>query len=396
MIDLYRQRKNAVLEAHHALLGRKNYPIVPGNGIFLRYANPVLTADHIPLEWRYDFSPENNPYFMERIIMNSTFNAGAIRWNGKFVLVVRVEGADRKSFFAFAESDNGLDNFRFRDRPLVLPQLEEPDVNVYDMRLTLHEDGWVYGVFCTEKRDRSADDWNQSAAVAQCGIIRSKDLERWERLPNLVSAAPQQRNVVLHPEFVNGKYAFYTRPQDGFIDAGAGGGIAFGIADDITRAVIADEQIIHAKKYHTVYEAKNGQGPAPIKTEEGWLHLAHGVRSTAAGLRYVLYLFMTSLEDVTRIIYEPGGYFLAPYDAEYTGDVGNVLFSNGWIVGEDGTVYIYYASSDTRMHVALSSVNQLVDYVKNTPADGFYSCYSVEKVNRLIRQNNRIHEQQGT
>ena len=396
MIDLYRQRKNAVMEAHRALLSRKNQPALPGNGIFLRYANPVLTADHIPLEWRYDFCAENNPYFMERIIMNATFNAGAIRWKDKFVLVVRVEGADRKSFFALAESDNGIDNFRFRDRPLVLPQLAEPDVNVYDMRLTRHEDGWVYGVFCTERRDSSADDSDQSAAVAQCGIIRSKDLEQWERLPDLLSSAPQQRNVVLHPEFVDGKYGFYTRPQDGFIEAGKGGGIAFGVAEDITRAAIGEEQIIHAKKYHTVYESKNGLGPAPIKTAEGWLHLAHGVRNTAAGLRYVLYLFMTSLEDITRIIHQPGGYFLAPFGAEYTGDVGNVLFSNGWVVADDGRVYIYYASSDKRMHVALSSIGQLVDYVKNTPGDGFYSCYSVEKVNRLIHQNERIHEQQGT
>jgi len=384
------------MEAHRALLSRSNRPTLPGNGIFLRYANPVLTADHIPLEWRYDFCAENNPYFMERIIMNATFNAGAIHWKGKFVLVVRVEGADRKSFFALAESDNGIDNFRFRARPLILPQLAEPDVNVYDMRLTQHEDGWVYGVFCTEKRDPSADDFDQSAAIAQCGIIRSRDLEKWERLPDLISSAPQQRNAVLHPEFVDGKYGFYTRPQDGFIEAGRGGGIAFGLVKDITRAVIEEERIIHARKYHTVYEAKNGEGPAPIKTAEGWLHLAHGVRSTAAGLRYVLYLFMTSLQDVTQIIYQPGGYFLAPFGSEFTGDVSNVLFSNGWIAADDGRVFIYYASSDTRMHVALSSVDQLVDYVKNTPADGFYSCHSVEKVNRLICQNEQIHEQQGT
>lgn len=384
------------MQAHRTLLSRKNHPVLPGNGIFLRYENPVLTADHVPLEWRYDFCAESNPYFMERIIMNATFNAGAIQWNGKFVLVVRVEGADRKSFFALAESDNGVDNFRFRQRPLVLPQLDEPDVNVYDMRLTRHEDGWLYGVFCTEKRDPSADESDQSAAIAQCGIIRTKDLERWERLADLRSSAPQQRNIVLHPEFVDGKYGFYTRPQDGFTETGKGGGIAFGLAEDITRAVIGDEKIVHAKKYHTVYEAKNGQGPAPIKTSQGWLHLAHGVRNTAAGLRYVLYLFMTSLEDVTRIIRQPAGYFLAPSGGEYVGDVSNVLFSNGWVASGDGTVYVYYASSDSRMHVAVSSVAQLLDYVNHTPEDGFYSSFSVENVNNLICKNKLVHEKQST
>lgn len=392
MIEVFVRRKEAIVNEYKALIERENQPVLPGNGIYTRYENPVLTAMHVPLEWRYDFYEKSNPFFMERISVNSTFNAGAIRWKNKYVLMVRVEGVDRKSFFALAESENGLDNFKFRSEPISLPQLSEPDVNVYDIRLTEHEDGWIYGIFCTERKDTAATLENQSAAIAQCGIIRSKDLEVWERLPDLITKSPQQRNVVLHPEFVNGMYGFYTRPQDGFIETGEGGGIAFGLTKDIMNAVIDEEKIIHAKKYHTIYETKNGQGPAPLKTQEGWLHLAHGVRNTAAGLRYVLYLFMTSLEDLTKIIYQPAGYFLAPVGDELVGDVGNVVFTNGWIKDEDGQVFIYYASSDTRMHVALTSIDQLLDYVKNTPADGYYSNLSVERVKSLISKNLTYHE----
>jgi len=392
MVEIFKQREKAVVEAHKALINRKNRPVLPGNGVYLRFEWPVLTAEHVPLEWRYDFSEESNPYFMERIGSNATFNAGAIKWEGKYVLMVRVEGVDRKSFFALAESENGIDNFKFREEPILLPQLADPDVNVYDIRLTEHEDGWIYGIFCTERRDESAPLSDQAAALAQCGIIRSKDLVKWERLPDLVTNSPQQRNVVLHPEFVNGMYGFYTRPQDSFIEAGTGGGIAFGLAEDIKKAVIREEKIIHEKKYHTVYEAKNGQGPTPIKTSEGWLHLAHGVRNTAAGLRYVLYLFMTSLDDLIEIIYQPAGYFLAPKGDEFVGDVGNVVFANGWIADDDGKVFIYYASSDSRMHVALTSIDQLLDYVKNTPKDDYYSVRSVEKIRSLIQKNREYNE----
>src|SRR5690606_33604196 len=392
MIEVFVRRKEAIVNEYKALIERQNQPVLPGNGIYTRYENPVLTAMHVPLEWRYDFYEKSNPFFMERISVNSTFNAGAIRWKNKYVLMVRVEGVDRKSFFALAESENGLDNFKFRSEPISLPQLSEPDVNVYDIRLTEHEDGWIYGIFCTERKDTAATLENQSAAIAQCGIIRSKDLEVWERLPDLITKSPQQRNVVLHPEFVNGMYGFYTRPQDGFIETGEGGGIAFGLTKDIMNAVIDEEKIIHAKKYHTIYETKNGQGPAPLKTQEGWLHLAHGVSNTAAGLRYVLYLFMTSMKDLTKIIYQQAGYFLAPVGDELVGDVGNVVFTNGWIKDEDGQVFIYYASSDTRMHVALTSIDQLLDYVKNTPADGYYSNLSVERVKSLISKNLTYHE----
>jgi len=387
MIKVFERRKEAIVKEYKALIEKKNHPVLPGNGVYLRFVNPILTAKHVPLEWRYDFYEKSNPFFMERISVNSTFNAGAIKWKDKYILMVRVEGVDRKSFFALAESENGIDNFRFHKEPISLPQLSDPDVNVYDIRLTAHEDGWVYGVFCTERRDESAHMGNQSAAIAQCGIIRSKDLEVWERLPDLITNSPQQRNVVLHPEFVNGMYGFYTRPQDSFIEAGKGGGIAFGLTKDIMNAVISDEKIIHAKKYHTVYEAKNGQGPAPLKTPEGWLHLAHGVRNTAAGLRYVLYLFMTSLEDLTKVIYQPAGYFLAPVGDEFVGDVGNVVFTNGWIKDDEGRVFIYYASSDTRLHVALTSTDQLLDYVKNTPPDGYYSALSVDRIKDLITKN---------
>lgn len=357
------------------------------NGVWERYKNPVLTYNHVPLHWRYDFNPETNPYLMERIGSNAVFNSGAIKWKGKYLLVARVEGVDRKSFFAIAESPNGVDNFRFWDRPITMPQTDDPDTNIYDMRLTAHEDGWVYGIFCAERKDRSVAD-DLSAATASAGIARTRDLITWERLPDLKSPS-QQRNVVLHPEFVDGKYALYTRPQDGFIDTGSGGGIGWALVDDMTNAVIDSEKIIDQRFYHTIKEVKNGQGPHPIKCTEGWLHLAHGVRNCASGLRYVLYMFMTSLEDPTRLIASPAGYFLAPQDSERVGDVSNVLFSNGWIVEDDGTVYIYYASSDTQMHVATSTVEKLVDYCKNTPQDGLSSAKSVENINDLIDRNMR-------
>jgi 4-O-beta-D-mannosyl-D-glucose phosphorylase len=357
------------------------------NGIYYRYRFPVLTAEHTPLFWRYDLNESSNPHLLERFGINSVFNAGAIKLRKKYLLVARVEGNDRKSFFAVAESDNGVDNFRFWDEPVVMPETDDPDINVYDMRIVEHEDGWIYGLFCTERKDKNADNANESAAVAQCGIVRTHDLKHWERLADLKTPSPQQRNVVLHPEFVNGQYAFYTRPQDFFIEAGKGGGIGFGLSATIENAEITNEIVIDEKKYHTVYESKNGLGPSPIKTDEGWLHLAHGVRNTAAGLRYVLYLFMTSLDDVTKVIYRPAGYFMAPVGDERIGDVSNVLFCNGWIHDDDDKVYIYYGSSDTRMHVAVSSIELLKDYVKNTPADGMRSATSVRTVNELIRKN---------
>lgn len=363
-----------------------NKEILPSNGIYERYKNPVLTAAHVPLYWRYDLNPETNPYMMERIGVNATFNAGAIKWNGKYIVVARVEGNDRKSFFAIAESPNGIDNFRFWDEPVTIPETEYPDINVYDMRLTLHEDGWIYGIFCSERKDPSAPQGDLSSAVAAAGIIRTKDLKNWERLPDLVSRS-QQRNVVLHPEFVNGKYALYTRPQDGFIDAGKGGGIGWALVKDITNAVIEDEKIINCRYYHTIKELKNGEGPHPIRTSKGWLHLAHGVRGCASGLRYVLYLYVTALEDPTKVIAEPAGYFMSPQGIEYEGDVANVLFSNGWIVDDDGKVYIYYASSDTRLHVATSDVNRLLDYCFNTPVDGYRSAISVKNIKELIACN---------
>jgi 4-O-beta-D-mannosyl-D-glucose phosphorylase len=365
-----------------------NLPQEKSNGIIQRYQHPVLTAGHVPLNWRYDLSPQTNPYLMERIAVNAVFNAGAIKWQGKYCVVARVEGADRKSYFAVAESSNGIDGFVFRDYPIVMPETEEPDTNVYDMRLVNHEDGWIYGLFCTERRDPSAPKGDQSSAIAQCGISRTKDLDYWERLPDLVTKSPQQRNVVLHPEFVKGKYAFYTRPQDSFIEAGKGGGIGFGLAEDITRAVIEEEKILHEKQYHTVYEAKNGQGPAPIKTKSGWLHLAHGVRNTAAGLRYTLYLLMTSLDDLTRVVAKPAGYLIAPEGDERVGDVSNVVFSNGWILDDDlQTIFIYYASSDTRLHVATTTVDRLLDYAMNTPPDRLRSAASVQSIIDLINSN---------
>ncbi|MGS2763540.1 glycoside hydrolase family 130 protein [Sinomicrobium sp. M5D2P9] len=384
---------DAIRASHQSLIEQPNIPEDNLNGIYVRYKNPVLTADHAPIPWRYDLDPETNPFGQQRIGINATFNPGAIKWKGKYILAVRVEGYDRKSFIAIAESPNGTDNFRFWDEPVLIPQTEESDTNVYDVRLTLHEDGWIYGIFCTERKDPDAPDGDTSSAVANAGIIRSKDLVNWERLPDLVSDSGQQRNVVLHSEFVNGKYAVYTRPQDGFINVGSGGGIGLGYIDTMTNPVVMDEQIINNKVYHTVYELKNGLGPAPIKTAEGWLHLAHGVRNTAAGLRYTLYMFMTDLDDIGRVIYQPAGYFMAPNYTETLGDVSNVLFSNGWICDDDGTVYIYYASSDTRSHVAVSSVDRLLDYVKNTPADTFVSGGSVRNIIALVRKNKALKEQ---
>lgn len=386
MKELFDQRLAAVTAEYEDLVKRKNEPVLPGNGIFERYKYPVVTAEHAPVFWRYDLSPETNPNLLERFGINGTFNAGAIKWNGKYLLVVRVEGNDRKSFFAIAESPNGVDNFRFWDYPISLPETNDPDVNVYDMRLTAHEDGWVYGVFCSERKDPNAPVGDLSSAVAAAGIVRSKDLINWERLPDLVSKS-QQRNVVLHPEFVDGKYALYTRPQDGFIDAGSGGGIGWGLVDDITNAVVGEEKIINSRYYHTIKELKNGEGPHPIKTSRGWLHLAHGVRACAAGLRYVLYLYVTDLEHPEKLIAEPAGHFLAPMGEERVGDVSNVLFTNGWIADEDGTVYIYYASCDTRMHVAVSTVDKLLDYCFNTAADGYRSKTSVDTLSALISKN---------
>lgn len=382
----FEERIFSVVSDHKKLVSRKNEPVLPGNGIFERYKYPILTAEHTPVFWRYDMSPETNPFFMERFGINGTFNAGAIKWQNKYLVVVRVEGNDRKSFFAIAESPNGVDNFRFWDHPIVIPETNDPDVNVYDMRLTSHEDGWIYGVFCTERKDTSAPAGDLSSAVAGAGIVRTKDLKKWDRLPDLKSDH-QQRNVVLHPEFVNGKYALYTRPQDGFIDAGKGGGVGWALIDDICNAKIESEEIINFRYYHTIKELKNGEGPHPIKTSMGWLHLAHGVRMCAAGLRYVLYLYLTDLENPEKLIAEPAGYFMAPIGEERIGDVSNVLFSNGWIADEDGTVYIYYASSDTRMHVAVSSIERLLDYCINTPPDGYRSATSVQTLNSLIDKN---------
>ncbi|MCA0382044.1 MAG: glycosidase [Bacteroidetes bacterium] len=373
---------------HELLLHRPNEACAGTNGIVQRYTHPVLTAAHVPLEWRYDLNPEDNPYLMERIAVNAVLNAGAMKWQNKYVLMARVEGADRKSFFAIAESEDGIQGFRFWDTPCVIPETYDPDTNVYDIRLVQHEDGWIYGLFCTERKAKGVPASDQSSAVAQCGIVRTTDLKTWERLPDLVTPSPQQRNVVLHPEFVDGKYVFYTRPQDGFIDAGRGGGIGLGFATSMEQAVITEELLLDKKMYHTVYELKNGLGPAPIKTAHGWLHLAHGVRNTAAGLRYVLYLFMTDLADIGKVIYKPAGYFMAPEGEERIGDVSNVLFSNGWIADEDGRVLIYYASSDTRMHVAVSSIDQLLDYVMHTPADTFRSAGSVANILSLIQKNN--------
>ena len=356
------------------------------NGIYDRYVNPVLTREHIPLTWQYDLNPETNPYFMKRLGINAVMNSGAIELNGKYYLVARIEGDDRKSFFGVAESDNGIDGFRFWDYPILLPDTCKEETNVYDMRLTKHEDGYIYGVFCSESKDTTVNDL--SAAVAAAGIVRTKDLKTWERLPNLVTLnSPQQRNVVLHPEFVNGKYAFYTRPMDDFIETGSGGGIGFGLCDDITHAVIDEEKMTSLRKYHTITEAKNGAGAVPIKTEKGWIHIAHGVRNTAAGLRYVIYAFATDLNDPSRVIAEPSGLLIGPRGGERVGDVSNVVFTNGAIANEKGEVFIYYASSDTRMHVATTTVDKLIDYVFNTPKDPGRSVECVAQRCELIKKN---------
>jgi 4-O-beta-D-mannosyl-D-glucose phosphorylase len=390
---VFETRRTALAASYEALLTRPNAPWPGvGNGLYTRYRYPVLTADHVPLAWRYDLNPEANPYLMERLPVNAVFNPGALYWQGRYLLVARVEGVDRKSFFAVAESPNGVDQFRFWEAPLVMPETELPDTNVYDMRLTAHEDGWVYGLFCTERKDPAAPPGDLSSAVAQGGIARTRDLRTWERLPDLRTPSPQQRNVVLHPRFVRGQYALYTRPQDGFIEAGSGGGIGWGLCADLTRAEILSESIVEGRAYHTIKELKNGQGPPPLETPEGWLHLAHGVRGTAAGLRYVLYLFLTDLEEPWRVRYAPGGYFLAPEGEERVGDVSNVVFSNGWIQATDGQVLIYYASSDTRVHVAVSSIGQLLDYVRHTPPDAGRSFASVQQRLALIARNRSLQD----
>ena len=387
----FKTRLQQLIATQQQLLIKPNTKLADSNGVYDRYQNTILTAAHTPIFWRYDLNQTTNPYLMERFGINAAFNAGAIKWNGKYILVARVEGADRKSFFAVAESANGIDNFTFWEYPVQMPETTVPDTNIYDMRLIAHEDGWIYGLFCTERKDPDAAPGDQSAAIAQCGITRTKDLLQWERLPDLKTPSAQQRNVVLHPEFVQGQYAFYTRPQDSFIEAGEGGGIGFGLAPDITNAVIEKEIVIYPRVYHSIFEMKNGLGPAPIKTSRGWLHLAHGVRNTAAGLRYTLYMFMTDLQDITKVTHKPGGYFLAPEGEERIGDVSNVVFSNGWIADEDGSVFIYYASSDSRMHVATSTIRQLVDYVTNTPPDGWSSAASVNCINGIIDANNKVN-----
>ncbi len=385
-MSLFSQRMQTLQKDYEILISKRNSPLPGNNGWFQRYKNPALTAAHTPPLWRYDLNPETNPFLMERIGMNATMNAGAIKWQGKYLMMVRVEGVDRKSFFAIAESPNGIDNFRFWDYPVVIPETDDPATNIYDMRLTLHEDGWIYGMFCVERFDETAEPGDLSKAKAAAGVVRTKDMVDWERLPDVESKS-QQRNVVLHPEFVDGKYALYTRPQDGFINAGSGLGIGWALVDDMTKAVITEEKIVDRRFYHTIKELKNGEGPAPIKTPQGWLHLAHGVRACAAGLRYVLYLYMTSLEDPSELIASPGGYFMAPEGEERVGDVSNVLFSNGWIADDDGTVFIYYASCDTRMHVATSTVDRLVDYCLRTPEDGLFSFASVQTLYAQIDKN---------
>ncbi|MDR1558302.1 MAG: glycosidase [Clostridiales bacterium] len=382
MLNAYEKQ----LSEYERIVSLKNSPADFYNGIFTRWKNPVLTREHTPIIWKYDLNPETNPYFMERLGINGVFNSGAIKFNGRYCLMARVEGNDRKSFFAVAESDSPVDNFRFRSKPVELPDTCPEETNVYDMRLTKHEDGWIYGIFCSESKDPANADL--SAAVAAAGIARTKDLQSWERLPNLITRnSPQQRNVLLLPEFVHGKYAFYTRPMDGFIDTGSGGGIGFGLCDTIERAVIDDEIITSARKYHQITESKNGAGAVPIKTDKGWIHIAHGVRNTAAGLRYVIYAFATSLNEPWRLIAEPGGYLIAPRGEERVGDVSNVVFTNGAICDDDGQAYIYYASSDTRLHVASTSIDRLVDYVFHTPPDVGRSADCVRQRCDLIDKN---------
>jgi 4-O-beta-D-mannosyl-D-glucose phosphorylase len=388
-IDDFQSRLARLRQTHEKYISRVN-EIEPSwqNGVFERYVDPVLTPDHTPLFWRYDLNYGTNPYLMERLGINAVFNSGALIWNQKIVLVARVEGVDRKSFFAIAESETGLDRFHFWDYPVVMPETSDPDVNVYDLRVTQHEDGWIYGVFCTERKDPSAPPGDLSSAIAQAGIARTKNLVNWERLPDIKTNSVQQRNVVLHPEFIDGKYAFYTRPQDTFIEAGKGGGIGWGLCQDITNAnIVNDEEIIDSRAYHTIKEAKNGAGSPPLKTPDGWLHIAHGVRNTAAGLRYVLYVFLCDLDAPSKVIAAPGGYFLAPVGDERIGDVSNVVFCNGAVLKPDGGILIYYGSSDTRMHVASSDVERMLDYVKNTPPDKLRSAASVNQRVELITKN---------
>jgi|KBSMisStaDraftv2_1062788.scaffolds.fasta_scaffold01273_7 4-O-beta-D-mannosyl-D-glucose phosphorylase len=386
----FKKKTQALFSQHEKLLKRRNTKVANGNGIYDRYRHPVLTAGHTPLIWRYDFDIKTNPYLQERIGINSVSNAGAMEHQGKILVIGRVEGLDRKSFLAVAESSNGVDSFRFWNYPILLPQTESPDVNVYDIRVVKHEDGWIYGLFCTERKDPKVPAWDTSSAVAQCGIVRTKDLKSWDRLPDLKTKSPQQRNVVLHPEFVNAQYAFYTRPQDEFIQAGKGGGIGWGLTKSMENPVVEQEVIMDNREYHTIKEVKNGLGPAPIKTHQGWLHLAHGVRNTAAGLRYVLYLFLADLKQPQVITHRPAGYFISPRGPERVGDVSNVVFSNGWVARKDGTVFIYYASSDTRLHVATSTVDKLLDHVMNTPEDPLLSHKCVEQRFRLIKKNLEI------
>jgi 4-O-beta-D-mannosyl-D-glucose phosphorylase len=392
MNKLFIKRWQLLQARFRELAHRANEAEDQDNGVYSRYKNPVLTSGHIPLFWRYDLDFQTNPHLMERFAVNAVLNAGAIKWGDKYVIVPRIEAANRKSFFAVAESENGIDGFKFWEYPIDMPETEIPDTNIYDMRLVHHEDGWVYGLFCTERKAPHVPVSDQSSAVAQCGIARTKDLVEWTRLPDLKTPSAQQRNVVLHPEFVDGQYAFYTRPQDSFIEAGKGGGIGFGLAKDITNAVIEKETVIDPRVYHTIYEMKNGLGPAPVKTSKGWLHMAHGVRNTAAGLRYVLYLFMTDLNDISKVIHKPAGYFMAPEGEERIGDVSNVLFCNGWIADDDGKLFIYYASSDTRVHVATSTIDRLLDYVINTKEDGFTSATTVQVLNEIIAKNLSAYE----
>lgn len=385
--DSFDARLRALTEAYDALTNAPNeIAAAPGNGVYQRWRRPVLTAAHAPLGWRYDLNPATNPRLLERLGVNAAFNAGALYRDGKHHLVVRLEGVDRKSFFAIAESETGVDRFRFHEYPVLMPETEDPDTNIYDMRLTEHEDGWIYGVFCTERKDKTQPH-DTSAAVANCGVARTKDLRDWERLADLKTGSGQQRNVVLHPEFIDGKYGFYTRPQDGFISVGAGGGVGWGLCADITVAETADEIVVDPKVYHTVKELKNGQGPAPLKTDIGWLHLAHGVRNTAAGLRYVLYMFVTDLHEPWRVTHRPGGCLIAPQGSERVGDVSNVAFCNGWTMDPQGNVFIYYASADTRLHVATTAVDVLVDYCLNTPEDPLTSAACAAQRAALIRKN---------
>jgi 4-O-beta-D-mannosyl-D-glucose phosphorylase len=385
---IFNQRLQMLTDRHAALIQRKN-EVDPewDNGLFDRYRYPVLTAQHTPLFWRYDLNPRTNPYLMERLGINAVFNPGAIEFNGKICLMCRVEGADRKSFFAVAESENGVDGFRFWDYPVVMPETEDPDTNVYDMRLVKHEDGWIYGIFCSERRDPKAAPGDLSSAVAQGGIARTKDMLTWERLPDLKSKSAQQRNVVLHPEFINGKYAFYTRPQDDFIQAGSGGGIGWALSDSMDPAVVENELIIDSRAYHTIKEVKNGQGPAPVKTDKGWLHVAHGVRNTAAGLRYVIYAFLSDREEPWRVTHQPGGYLIAPVGEERVGDVSNVTFCNGMVARANEDLFIYYASSDTRTHVVTTTIDKMLDYVLNTPPDPLRSAGCVQQRCDLISRN---------